>query len=60
MVDIIGSMAVCLVAGVAGEFFSLGTKINLSGGIEREVSHGEKRTWLGVRALSAALQPGLT
>ena len=52
MVDIIGSMAVDLTSGMAGEFFSVRTKINLSGGIEREVSSAE-RTWLGVRTLSA-------
>ena len=52
MVDIIGSIAIDLTSGMAGQFFSMRTKINLSGGIEREVSSAE-RTWLGVRALSA-------
>ena len=40
-VDIIGAKAVELVAGMAGEFFSLRAEIDLFGGIEREVSGGE-------------------
>jgi hypothetical protein len=46
MEHIIGSKAVGLVAGMAGQFFSLGTEINLFDWIEREVRSGEE-TWLG-------------
>ena len=52
MVDIIGAIAVGLIAGMAGQFFSVRTKIHLFGCIEREVSSGEG-TWLGVRSLPA-------
>ena len=47
MVDIIGSIAVGLVAGMAGQFLALWTAIHLLARIEREVSSGEE-TWLGV------------
>ena len=50
VVDIIGSKAVALVAGMAGEFFSLRAEIDLFGGIEREVRRGEE-AWFGVRWL---------
>ena len=52
MVDIIGAIAVDLVAGMAGQFFSLRTEIDLLAWIEREVSSGEE-TWLGVWSLPA-------
>jgi hypothetical protein len=52
MVDIIGAIAVGLVAGMAGQFFSLGTDIHLLARIEREVS-GREETWLGVGSLPA-------
>jgi len=42
MVDIIGSMAVDLVAGMAGQFFSVGTTIDLLAWIEREVENSEE------------------
>ena len=41
MVDIIGSMAVDLTAGMAGWFFPMWTTIDLSGLVEREVCRGE-------------------
>jgi hypothetical protein len=41
VVDIIGSKAVVLVAGMAGEFFSLRADIDLFSGVEREVCGGE-------------------
>ena len=52
MVDIIGSIAVDLVAGMAGQFFSLRTKIDLFVWIEREVRSSEE-PWLGVWSLPA-------
>jgi hypothetical protein len=52
MVDIIGTIAVGLVAGMASQFFSLRTKINLFFWIEREVSCREE-TGLGVGSLPA-------
>ena len=51
MVNIIGSIAVDLVAGMTGQFFSLRTEIDLFVGIEREVSCSEE-TWFGVWSLS--------
>src|SRR5574342_498200 len=52
MVNIIGAMAVELVAGMAGQFFSVGTPIHLFVWIEREVRCGEE-PWLGVWTLPA-------
>ena len=46
MVDIISSMAVCLIVGMAGQFFSVRTELNLFGRVEREVRHGQA-LWLG-------------
>ena len=46
MVHIIGSITVGLVAGMAGQFFTLRAEINLFDWIEREVRGGEG-TWLG-------------
>src|SRR6476619_7974313 len=47
MVNIIGAVAVGLVAGMAGQFLPLRTKINLFVWIEREVSCREE-TGLGI------------
>jgi len=52
MVNIIGSIAVDLVAGMTGQFFSLRTTIHQFVRIEREVSCSEE-TGLGVRSLPA-------
>ncbi len=52
MVDIIGSMAIGLVAGMTGELFALGTAIHLLARIEREVSRREE-PWLDVGSLPA-------
>jgi len=52
MAHIIGSIAVDLVAGMAGQFFSLRTKIHLFVRIEREVNCS-KETWLGIGSLPA-------
>ena len=52
MVDIIGAVAVDLVAGMAGQFLPLRTAIHLLVRIEREVRSGEE-SWLGVGSLPA-------
>ena len=52
MVNIIGSIAVGLVAGMTGQFLSLRTEVNLPDWIEREVRSGEE-TRLGVWSLPA-------
>ena len=52
MVEIIGAMAVDLVAGMSGQFPPLRTSIHLFVWIEREVSCREE-PWLGVRSLPA-------
>ncbi len=58
MVDIIGLIAVDLIASMAGQFFPLRTEINLFTRIEREVRSSEE-TWLGgwsLPALNALLE----
>ena len=52
LVDLIGTMPVDLVAGLATQFLALRTKNYPSGRIEIEVSHGEA-TWLEVKTLPA-------
>ena len=52
MVEIIGAMAVDLVAGMAGQFLPMRTSIHLFVWIEREVSCREE-PWLGVWTLPA-------
>ena len=52
MVEIIGAMAVDLVAGMAGQFFSVGTTIHLFACVEREISCREE-PWLGIWTLPA-------
>ena len=47
MVNIIGSIAVDLVAGMTGQFFSLRAEIYLFVRIERKVRSG-KGSWLGI------------
>jgi hypothetical protein len=51
-VEIIGAMAVDLVAGMAGQLLPVRAEINLFGRIEREVSYREAAR-LGVRSLPA-------
>ena len=58
MVDIIGSKAVGLVAGMAGQFFPMRAEINLFDWIEREVRNAKEprlRTW-SLPAVNAILE----
>jgi len=52
VVNIIGAIAVGLVAGMTGQFFSVRTEIHLLGGIEREGRRSEE-TWLSSGSLPA-------
>ena len=58
MVDIIGSKAVGLVAGMAGQFFPMRAEINLFDWIEREIRNAKEprlRTW-SLPAVNASLE----
>ena len=61
MVDVIQAMAIALVAGMAGQFFPLGAKIDLPGRVKCEIFHGERPQLFLLRlpAVYPILEPAL-